>query len=330
MKNPLKTAPTESSARQEQYILPGFILHKSKALHAVGVSQMKYIHFDASGMLAGLAALLECCGHDTEDIQIALGMDAPWLFLKDGDEYIAGRGLYTPRWMNLYLRPLGFRLSEMTLPKEDILCFLRQHQPSLLQISIDRGIQHPALCTAYENSRYCFLNVKTEFSPEPCQISLSRPMLLRRLEDSVSVLWLEKCPPEAVDFVPLLVSSLQTLTDYEHDIMKACTRTVTRQELDALRKPLFRALMTDMLPMAHLLQQTAFCEELRQLHHDYRHIFTPNSPESVELWQRLPRSSIRQCLAWMRENIVDRLYEHGLTDEEIDVVLRRRSEQNSY
>lgn len=289
---------------------------------------MKYVHFEASGILAGLAALLECCGHDTEDFQIALGMDAPWLFMKEGDNYIAGRGLYTPRWMNLYLLPLGFCLNQKALSREDVPGFLRQHHPSLLQISIDRGIHHPAVFTVYESNRYNFLNVKTEFSPEPCQLSLSRPMLLRRLEDPVSVLWLEKCSPEAVDFVPLLVSSLQTLKDYEHDIMKACARTVTRQELEELRTPLLRALMIDMLPMAQLLHQSTLHEELRQLRHDYRHIFTPNSPTSVELWQRLPRSSIRQCLAWMRENIIDRLYDHGLTGAQVDMLLHSSSKRN--
>ncbi len=282
---------------------------------------MKYIHFETSGMLAGLAAMLERCDHNTEDYWIALGMDAPWLFLKEGDQFIAGQGLYTPRWMNLYLRPLGFRLVKTTLPKDVVPAFLRQHQPAMLVLSIDRGICHPVVCTGYENSRYSFINVKTEDSHEPDQLSLSRPMLLRRLDDHVSMLTLEKCPPETVDFTPLLAASLQALTVYERTLMKVCTQPITRAELHELRTPLLRSLMVDMLPMAQLLHQETFYEELRMLNHDYRHIFTRNTPETVELRDRLPRSSIRQCLAWMRENIVDRLHDHGLTDEQVDEVL---------
>ncbi len=282
---------------------------------------MKYIHFEASGILAGLASMLERCGHDTEDVQIALGMDAPWLFLKDGNNYIAGQGLYSPQWLNLYLLPLGFRLTETLLPKEDIPGFLRLHQPALLPLSIDHGVHHPVVFSAYDNSRYSFVNVKTEYSVEPDQLSLSRPMLLRRLADQVAVLTLDKCTPETVDFTPLLVKSLHTLADYECDLMRSCAQTVTREKLRALRTPLLRALMIDMLPMARLLHEEALYEELRLLNHDYRHVFTPNSPETVELWERLPRSSIRNCLAWIREHIVDRLYDHGLTDEQVDAIL---------
>ena len=294
-----------------------------------GVFLMKYIHFEASGMLAGLAAMLECFGFDTEDEQVALGMDAPWLFLREDGNFIAGQGLYTPRWLNLYLLPSGFRLMETCLPKEDVPAFLRMHHPAMLPVNIDHRIHHPVVCTAYENSRYIFSNVKTEFSPEPDQLTLSRPMLLRRLKDQVSVLTLERCQPEAVDLVPLLAASLETLADYERDIMNACAQTVTRKELNALRTPMLRGLMVDMLPMALLLRQTTFYHELRQLNHDYRHIFTRNSPETVELRERLPRSSIRNCLAWMRENIVDRLYEHGLTDEQVESILAQVQGQHN-
>ena len=99
-----------------------------------GVSWMKYIHFEASGKLAGLATMLECCGLDTEDNQIAFGMDAPWLFLKEGNRFIAGQGLYSPRWMNLYLITLGFRLQETILPKDDV--------PRISQASFSRHAAH--------------------------------------------------------------------------------------------------------------------------------------------------------------------------------------------
>lgn len=281
---------------------------------------MKHIHFDSSGMLAGLATMLECCGHDTEDYQIALHMHAPWLFLKEGNQFIAGQGLYTPRWMNLYLHPLGFHLVESTLPKDEIPAFLRQHQPTMLSLCVDRGVCHPVVCTAYENGRYSFLNVKKVSSYEPDHLSLSRPMLLRRLDDTVCVLTLEKCPPETVDFVPLLVQSLHTLREYEHAIMEACTRTITREDLNQLHTPLLRALLVDMLPMALLLRQLALHDELRLLNHDYRHIFTRNSPPTVDLWERLPRSAIRRCISWLMENVVDQLYDHGLTDEQVEAI----------
>lgn len=290
---------------------------------------MKYIHFEGSGVPAGLAAMLERCGLDTEDYQIAQGMHAPWLFLKEDGQFIAGQGLYTPRLMDLYLLPHGFHLAENRLPKADVPAFLRLHQPAMLQLSIERGVCHPVVCIAYENSRYSFVNVKTAVSDEPDQLSLSRAMLLRRLDDMVSILTLEKCAPEAVDFVPLLADSLRTLCEYERAMMEACARSITREDLESLRTPLLRALLADMLPMALLLRQPSLYEELRLLHHDYRHIFTRNSPETINLWERLPRSSIRHCITWMKENVVDQLYEHGLSDEQVEETLAdvRRGQQ---
>lgn len=278
---------------------------------------MKYIHFDSAGILAGLATMLESFGHDVEDHQIALGMDAPWLLLKEDDHFIAGQRLYTLRWMNLYLRPRGFRLIETILPKEEIPVFLRDNFPAMLKICIDCDICHPVVCTGYENSRYHIINVKTACSSEPDQLSLSRPMLLRRLDDEVRVLTLEQISPESVDFTHLLARSLQTLADYEHALMHACGRTVTREDLKAIRTPLLRALMVDMLPMAKLLNQPILYEQLRLLHHDYCHIFTRNSPPTVELRERLPCSSIRKCIAWLMENVEDRLHDHGATDEQV-------------
>lgn len=278
---------------------------------------MKYIHFEASDMLAGVANMLECCGHHSEDYQIALGMDAPWLFLKKDGCFLAGQGLYKPEWLNLYLLPKGFCLTQILLPKDEIPAFLRSHPPAMLTMYMDRGSCHPVVYTRYENMRYLFTNIKAANSPEPDQLSLSRTMLLRRLDDEVPVLTLEKCQAQPTDFIPLLVQSLHTLLDYESAIMEACSRTITREDMASLRTPLLRALLVDMPPMALLLRQPVLYEELRLLHHDYRHVFTRNSPQTVDLWEHLSRSSIRKCISWLMENIKDRLYDHGLTDDQV-------------
>ena len=284
---------------------------------------MKYIHFDSAGTLAGLATMLEYFGHDVEDHQIAFGMNAPWLFLKEDGQFIAGQSLYKPRWLNLYLLPRGFRLAESVIPKEQIPFFLRHNWPTMLKISIDRDICHPVVCTGYENNRYQIANVKTADSHEPDHLSLSKPMLLRRLEDNVRILTLEQYSPESVNFTPFLLQSLQTLAEYEHVLLGTCTRVISREDFNALRSPLLRALFVDVLPMANLLNQPILFEELRLLHHDYRHTFTRNSPETVNLWEHLPRTSIRKCIGWLMENVMDRLYDHGMTDQQATAMCKR-------
>lgn len=285
---------------------------------------MKYIHFEAAGVLAGLANMLEHLGHDTEDYKIAFGMDAPWLFLHEGDAYLAGHQLYTPRYLNLYLKPNGFCMAEVALPKAEAAAFLRKQQTAMLRLCVEKGNVHPVVFIGYEGGRYLFNNIKTEDSREPELLSLSSQMLLRRLEEQVSIYTLESCPPEPVDFLPLMIASLRNLADYEAALMAACTRTVTRQEFNALRMPLLRALMVDVRPMALLLKQPVLAVELRLLHHDYQHVFTRLSPPTVPLWERLPRSSIRKCISWLRENVIDRMYDHGATDEMVASLQYRR------
>ena len=282
---------------------------------------MKYIHFQSSGMLAALAAALESCNFNTEDYQIALGMNAPWLFLNKGDCFVAGQGLYTAEYMNYYLLPNGYHLEVDALTKETIPAYLRLHKPVILPLHLDSSTRHPVVFTGYQDGRYSFTNVITDCSAEPAQLSLSRQMLARRLDEKCNVLTLKQCTPFEPDPIPLLLQSFHALQDYEAVIMNICRQTITRTDLKAMHKSIFKPFFVDLLPMAQLLQEPVLCEELRLLNHDYRHIFTINSPEQVALYERLPRSSIRKCIAWMKENIVDRIYMQGLTDEEVEALL---------
>ena len=75
--------------------------------------------------------------------------------------------------------------------------------------------------------------------------------------------------------------------------------------------------------MAELACDAELTYELRLLYHDYRHIFTRNGPPTVTLDEKLPRSSICKCLAWLREDIIDRLYDHGVSDQEVEAYLYR-------
>lgn len=285
---------------------------------------MKYVHFDGAGPLAGLANMLAHRGHDTEDYTIAYEMNAPWLFIKEGDAFLAGQQLYMPRWLDLYLRPRGFHMAEISLPKAQVPAFLRQHQPAMLRLALDKEHVHPVIFTQYEGGRYLFDNIRSDSTPEPERLSLSGQMLARRLEEQVTVFTLEEISPEPVDFLPLLLTSLQNLADYEDALMAACERTVTRQEFIVLQKQLLRALMVDAEPMAQLLNQPTLSMELHLLHHDYQHVFTRLSPPTVLLAERLPRSSIRKCIGWLRENIIDRLYDYGVTDEFVEALPRRK------
>lgn len=268
---------------------------------------MKYMTMPALEKLAGVAAMLELYGHDTDDRTIALGMKAPWLFMKEGECYFAGSGLAQPRWIDLYLLPFGFRMTEIELAKEDVPAYLCSCKTAMLPMAIAKDITHTIVFTGYADGRYVLSNVKAQDSSEPDTFSMSRPMMMRRLTDRVTVFSLEACPPTEVSFHPLLKASLDNLTAYQEDVLAAIQHIVTREELALLGERLLHTLVQDLLPMAQLTHDAELTYELRLLQHDYRHVFTRNSPNTVLLKEKLPRGSICRCIAWLRESITDQL-----------------------
>lgn len=279
---------------------------------------MKYITFSSAGILAGIAQMLTNYGLDVEDRDIALGMEAPYLLLHEGDVYYAGSGLYRAQWLALYLQPRGFRLRETALSKGEVPTFLRSSRPAMLTLELEKGLRHPVLFERYENARYEFLNIKRrDDKKEKDSLSLSTAMLKKRLEEEVVILTLERCEPAPADPIPYLFRTLNTLDQYCDALLSARELTVTREGLKELHTPLFRAMMQDMHPMAVLIGDRILAEELRYLMHDYRHIFFDDSQVNVLLRDRIPKSSIRKCLSWLREDIIDRLFELGLDDESI-------------
>lgn len=270
---------------------------------------MKQITFTGSGMLAGLATMLELVGHDTTDQRIALEMEAPYLLVRTEAGYQSGISLYTPDWLNLYLHPHGYHLSCKHLPQKEILAFLRTHNPVMLRIKVKPDMIHPAVFSGYGNKKYSFVNVKTLTADEPDAFSFSAPSLLRRLEEEVDVYFITPLPPEQVNFLPLLQNSLDNLTSYQNDLLTIRKKEVSFEEFKALRAPMFRALMQDFYPLICLTGDQELAEDLRNLNHYYRHVFTQNSDTKVYLDERLPKKLILQCIAWLKENIRDRIYE---------------------
>lgn len=289
--------------------------HSSMLIQGVYV-QMKPITFTGGGMLAALSTMLELMGHETTDVDIAFGMEAPYLFLRTEDGYRAGAGLYQPQWLNLYLHPLGFHLACETLPQKDVAPFLRKHSPALLRLRIQPNIVHPAVFSCYADSRYHFENVKPLSCDEPDRFSFSAPSLKLRLDETVTVYTLHPCPPENVDFLPLLRDSLSTLDAYQEDLLAIRKTALTHSEFQALRAPLFRALMQDCQPMATLIGDELLAESLRQLNHHYRHIITQNSRDMLYLDERLPKKLIQECIEWLKEDIRDRISELSGMEED--------------
>lgn len=278
---------------------------------------MKRITIRNSRMLAGVASMLECLGHDTEDRTIALGMEAPYLFLRNEDGYIAGTALFRPQWINLYLHSIGFHLTSVKLAKEDLPDFLRRRPTAMLPIQLarDEARLQPVVFTGLTRGRFCLGSL----SPHNAQnYSYTAAHLLPRLAENTTVYVLDAIPPEPADFIPYLGESLQNLDAFGSDFQQLLSQTVTRAEYAKLQQSHLRALMHYLLPAAELTHDAELTEELKISLYFYEGVFQEHSPERVLLRNKFPAFFIKNCVTWLKEDITDRLYELGASDELVE------------
>ena len=150
-------------------------------------------------------------------------------------------------------------------------------------------------------------------------------MFLRRhLPEHFTAYTLDACAPAPVDLLPLLMESARTLSAYAEELLPLLSRTVTRENMRELHARCFRALMVELPPLAQHYHDDMLYENLLRLNHAYRHLFTIDE-DAVLLQERLSKKRILQCLTWLRESILDRLYELGAPDELLEQLYQGQS-----
>lgn len=230
---------------------------------------MKYMHFNSSCSYTALAMLLEEKRIDTEDTEIALEMGLPWLFAKEGDEYLAGPMLQGAKWFDLYLKPKGFCLQEEPIEKYRLPEYLKNHKPCMLGIKrIEINGKHAVVFHEY-NGRYHFSNPTKESSGQPTEIFLSEEELLDSTEDTVLVGYLKEQEPQSVNYNKLREESAQVIRDNISEIEAFCTITHKPQEYDEALNKLFRALLLDGITMLELAGESKLAAEFKSIQKDF-------------------------------------------------------------
>ena len=282
---------------------------------------MKLVTIRNSRMLAGIANMLECYGIDTDDRSIALGMEAPYLFLRENGCYIAGASLFVPKYINLYLHSIGFHLDQISLPKDELIAFLRSSKTALLPLINPKEESvslKPVVFTGIQRGRFTFTNLKPAYVREPDTFSYTTPMLLAHLAEQTKVYVLSIVPPKPADFLPYLAESLHNTAAFLVDFQKIIQRRVTREEYEELKRTHLRALMHDLVPMAAIGNDSQLYNELKLLNHLHSYVFLRFSPQLVSIKPKLPLRYVQNAINWLQEDIADRLYTHGASDEFIN------------
>lgn len=230
---------------------------------------MKYMHFNSSCSYAGLANILAMLEYDTEDYQIALDMNLPYLLNYDEKSgcYQAGPMLQSEEWFNLYLKPRGFFYTEQWIEKNNLPDSL--HPGMMLGIQVTPRSKHAVVFLEKKDNRFYFLNNKYQNSEEEERLSLSKEELLERLPEFVMVGRIEQCEVKTIDMLPLLHKAISNWEKLRKEVQEFVSEVQTPQNMKNSMNRLFRPLLLDGITMMQLLEKEKQAEQLRELQKKY-------------------------------------------------------------
>jgi hypothetical protein len=256
---------------------------------------MKYMTFNASCSYAGLANLLDWYGVDVEDRVIALKIELPYLFAREGRRYLSGPMLQGAEWFDLYLHPIGFTFIERRLERAEVCSFLKDHPPAMLGLHVTPESKHAVVYTGGGGGEYCFINNKRQDSTEPETLRLTESALLSRLDKTVVVGMLENIEPLPSALHDRLAGSPGVLLALQSEINDFCTQQQTPAAQAAALNDLFRPLLLDGVTMLELLEDTEPAASLRTVRAQLLPLIRAGRPavlsESIDL--SLLNASIR-------------------------------------
>ena len=233
---------------------------------------MKYMTFNSSCAYAGMANMLERCGVDVEDREIALDMGLPFLVAQEDGVYCAGPMLQTAKWFHLYLRPRGFLMTETRVAKEAAGRYLKSVSCGMLGIAVPSGGRHAVVYTGMEEGRYSFLNNKRRNSPEPEKLLLTETELAECLGDTVVIATIEKAPPQPRELAGYFRQSVEVLQQLKEEITVFCGKERNLQELAEAKDRLFRGILLDAVTMLELIGENGLGGKLQILQRQFTDI----------------------------------------------------------
>ena len=213
---------------------------------------MKYMTFNSSCAYAGVANMLARHGVEADDRGIALGMQLPYLFAREGDTFLGGPMLQSAPWFDLYLRPRGFRLVETPVAASDAAAYLRRQKTAMLGVRVEGG-KHAIVFTGCQGDALVFLNNKRADDPAPAEFRFTPEELVHRIDPVTIIATLSAIPPESVHFSGLFEQSIRVLRENVAAIRRLCEHPITPAELRAQLDPLFRPLLLDGVTMLGLI-----------------------------------------------------------------------------
>lgn len=270
---------------------------------------MKYMTFNSSCSYAGLANLLSLYGTDTEDRKIALEMGLPFLFDYENGCYFSGPMLQGEKWFNLYLKTVGYAMTEKEVNKEQLCIYLRDLQYAMLGVYVSEGNKHAVIYTGMKDGKFCMLNNKWEQADVPDTLLLSEQELLQRVDETVMVAVLDKTACEPVKTESLMERSISVLQTLAQEIAGFCSREKSSVDIRSSMNTLFRAILLDGITMLDLIGETQISQKLKIVQGQFMNAVKENKP--LQLNQSLDIALLNSAIT----EYIDIIRAHAQTRE---------------
>ena len=270
---------------------------------------MKYMTFNSSCSYAGLANLLSLYGTDTEDRKIALEMGLPFLFDYENGCYFSGPMLQGEKCFNLYLKTVGYAMTEKEVNKEQLCIYLRDLQYAMLGVYVSEGNKHAVIYTGMKDGKFCMLNNKWEQADVPDTLLLSEQELLQRVDETVMVAVLDKTACEPVKTESLMERSISVLQTLAQEIAGFCSREKSSVDIRSSMNTLFRAILLDGITMLDLIGETQISQKLKIVQGQFMNAVKENKP--LQLNQSLDIALLNSAIT----EYIDIIRAHAQTRE---------------
>lgn len=213
--------------------------------------------FNSSCSYAGIANMLDILGYDTEDYLIALGMKLPYILGKENDTYVSGPMLQTKEWFNLYLKPNGFKMEEINVPKTHLLNHIVDNAPCMFgaKVNPNSSSKHALVFIGMEDNKYRLINNKRETSDEPTYYLCTEDELLSIIDDEIVVASIKQCEKESQNLERYHQESLKNIDELKNSLKYMCSKVYSKNELKVLQEKIFRSILLDNITVLKLASE---------------------------------------------------------------------------
>ena len=204
-------------------------------------------------------------------------------------------GANAAKWFNLYLKPIGYSMTENEVNREQLCDYLHNLRYAMLGLRVSERNKHTVVYTGLKAGKFCMLNNKWEQEDAPDTLLLSEQELSQRVDAVVTVAVLHQSPCETVEKKGLAKHSIAVLQALARGIAAFCSQEQSATEIRRSLNTLFRAILLDGITMLDLIGETEISRKLKIVQGQLMEAVREDRP--LQMDQRLDIALLQSAIA---------------------------------